>query len=294
MLPAKAILQDVCRKGLDWDDQLPPEEQDKWNTWVGNLPRLQDLTVERCLKPKDFGEVVSTQLHNFADASERGYGAVSYLRVVNASGDHHCAFLIGKSRLAPLKAMTIPRLELSAAVVATRLSQMIHRELDANIDETYFWTDSTVVLSYITNQDKRFHTFVANRISVIQDRSEAKQWHHVPTDLNPADDASRGLSADELINNERWINGPNFLLKEQSEWPKQPDTSVNLEDDLPEVKAEVKVTAVVSKEISDQVTRIIEYFSAWYCLKKCLAWILRYRKKHLRMVKMRRENRLQY
>ncbi|RUA05619.1 MAG: hypothetical protein DSY43_04230, partial [Gammaproteobacteria bacterium] len=165
LLPAKELLQDLCRRGLDWDDQLPQEDRDKWRAWLEQLPHLQHFTVDRCLKPKNFGEGVSTQLHNFADASQKGYGAVSYLRVVNSKGEIHCTFLMRKSRLAPMKAVTIPRLELSAAVVATRLGNMINQELDIDIDETFYWTDSTCVLGYILNQEKRFHVFVANRIA---------------------------------------------------------------------------------------------------------------------------------
>ena len=129
---------------------------------VGAVSHFTQFTVDRCLKPKNFGSVVNCQLHNFADASQQGYGAVSYLRITNNDGIVHCAFVMSKSRLTSLKTLTIPRLELSAAVVAIRLSNMIQRELDMKIDDTFFWTDSTCVLSYLANQDKRFQTFVAN------------------------------------------------------------------------------------------------------------------------------------
>ncbi|KAK3746525.1 hypothetical protein QZH41_016739, partial [Actinostola sp. cb2023] len=177
---------------------------------------------------------VSTQLHNFADASQKGYGAVSYLRVVNSKGEIHCTFMMGKSRLAPMKAVTIPRLELSVAVVATRLGNMINQELDIDIDETFYWTDSTCVLGYILNQEKRFHVFIANRIAAIHNGSQQHQWRHVDTNQNPADEASRGLSANDLITSQRWINGPGFLWQEETEWPKQPETQGRVKDDDPE------------------------------------------------------------
>ena len=125
ILPAKAILRDLCRKGLDWDDRISPEDLAHWQDWLQQLPKLEQFTVERCLKPKNFGRIVSSQLHNFADASQEGYGAVSYLLVVNQDGNVHCAFLMGKSRQTPQKSVTIPRLELSAAVVATRRNKMM-------------------------------------------------------------------------------------------------------------------------------------------------------------------------
>ncbi|KAK3754633.1 hypothetical protein QZH41_014920, partial [Actinostola sp. cb2023] len=137
VLPAKFILQDLCRQGFGWDDPVPEREQERWNQWLEELPKLKELEVNRCLKPKSFGEVVSAELHNFSDASQLGYGAVSYLRLVNGEGIVHCAFIMGKSRLTPIKQVTIPRLELAAAVIATRLSSMIIQEIDMTIYITY-------------------------------------------------------------------------------------------------------------------------------------------------------------
>ena len=157
--------------------------------------------IDRCFVPAEFGEIASRELHHFSDASQVAYGAVSYLRTVSKEGDIHCSFLIGKSRLAPLKATTIPRLELSAAVVATRLDKVMQQELDMKIERSVFWTDSTCVLKYIQNESRRFQTFVANRVSKIHYTSKASQWNYVNTNLNPADDASRGLTADEILQN---------------------------------------------------------------------------------------------
>lgn len=90
------------------------------------------------------------------------YGAVSYLRLVNSGGDIHCSFVMGKSRLALLKPVTIPRMELSAAVLSARLDRMIQEDIEFAIDQSLFWTDSTCVLCYVENEDKRYQTFVAN------------------------------------------------------------------------------------------------------------------------------------
>lgn len=114
-LPAKALLQDLCHKNLGWEDLT------RWRNWLDELPRLKDLKVNCCFKPINFGEVTSRQLHHFADASQHAYGTVTYLCLTNSKDDLHCSFIIGKSRLSPLKQLTIPRLELSAAIVAMRL-----------------------------------------------------------------------------------------------------------------------------------------------------------------------------
>ena len=109
ILEAENILRDLCKEGLNWDDPIPPAYHVRWRAWLKGLPKLQQFSVDQCFQPKDYGDVVSRQLHTFSDASQRGYGAVAYLRVVNSSGDVYCSFLIGKSRQTPKKLVTIPR-----------------------------------------------------------------------------------------------------------------------------------------------------------------------------------------
>lgn len=182
------------------------------------------------------------------------------------------------SRLAPIMAMTTPRLELSAATMAVKIDKLVRSELDMSINESVFWTDGTIVMQYIYNDNKRFHTFVANRVALIREISEPKQWRHVDTQLNPADDASRGLNADQLINNERWFCGPSFLLKEQDEWPVNPVQLTVAEND-PKVKPErvVYVTNVLGTV--QPTVKIFETlfnrYSDWFQLKVTVAWLLR-------------------
>ena len=124
--------------------------------------------MNRCLKGADLEEVVTTEIHHFCDASQCAYGAVSYLQQVNSDGQVRCSFLVGKSRLAPLKQMSIPRLELAAATVSVRLNKLLKNELEIPIDKITFWTDSMTVLHYIANESKHFHTYVANRVAIIR------------------------------------------------------------------------------------------------------------------------------
>ena len=130
-------------------------------------------------------------IHNFSDASSTGYGQVTYLRIENEKGDIHCAFLMGKAHIAPIKTMTIPRLELMAATVSVRVGEMIARELDEPAESKTYWTDSNTVLKYIRNDKKRFHVFVANRMQTIRNATNPNQWRYVGTDINPADDSDR-------------------------------------------------------------------------------------------------------
>ncbi|XP_077986123.1 uncharacterized protein LOC144440611 [Glandiceps talaboti] len=118
--------------------------------------------------PENFSEIDTVQLHHFSDASESGYGAMSYFRLVDKNDNVHCAFLMAKARVAPLKKISIPCMELTAATVAVRLDRLIRQELELTVNESFFWTDSRTVLRYINNETTRFHTFVANRIAVIR------------------------------------------------------------------------------------------------------------------------------
>ena len=143
---------------------------------------------------------------------------LAYLRICKSSSVH-IKFAIGKSRLAPIKSVSIPRLELEAATLAVKLNVAILREVRRTDLMTTFWTDSTTVFHMIHNFSKRFPTFVANRLAKIDETSNPNQWRYVPSNLNPADDATRGLDASKLINQSRWINGPYFLKFEDDLWP---------------------------------------------------------------------------
>jgi len=217
------------------------------------------------------------ELHNFADASQITYGAASYLRLVDVENKVHCTFLTGKSRLAHLKPMTVPRLELSAAVLAVQLDKMLKEELDVPVAHSTFWSDSTCVLQYIRNQSKRFHTFVANRLTVIHENSEPHQWRHVSFELNPADDASRGLTVDEMILNKQWLSGPQFLKEEKEFLPL--DYSLQhqeLPDDDQEVKRDPNYQCQILMRGDDcnVLSRFIERCSSWERLKRTVAWLL--------------------
>ncbi|XP_054752108.2 uncharacterized protein LOC129257739 [Lytechinus pictus] len=276
VLPAKMLLQSICRRGADWDQLVEGEDLQKWRKWLDDLPHLSDIAIQRCLKPVTFGEVASRQLHHFCDASERGYSAVSYLRQVSEGGKVHCSFIMGKSRLCPLKATSIPRLELTAAVLAVSLDQQIQDELRLPVTSTTFWTDSTSVLQYIMNESRRFQTFVANRVAKIHEATDKSQWRHVDTKLNPADEGSRGLSGRDMASDPRWLNGPDFLWEEESSWPTQPSVLQNVSDDDPEIKKTAQVNlSSVEKDVG--INNMLQRYSSWNKLKRGVAWLLRYK-----------------
>ena len=275
ILTAKKILRDLCRREVGWDDPVPKPIFIEWSKFIQQLHLLDRFEVNRCLKPQCFGEVSTAQLHHFCDASENGYGAVTYLVSKSNNSKLHCAFVMGKSRVAPLKSVTIPRMELIAAAMASRMDALWKRELDLDLVESVFWTDSESVLKYIQNETTRYKVFVANRVSQILKVSCAAQWRYVDTACNPADIASRGVNVEVFLEHPTWLSGPHFLLQPESEWPVSPQNVSQLSPEDPEIKRATAVNAIHIQE--EQVSKLFHYFSTWMRLKKAVAWILTFK-----------------
>ena len=180
-----------------------------------------------------------------------------------------------KSRLEPLKVVTIPRLDLMAAVLAVQMNEVICREMIIHIDDTVFWTDSMIVLQYIRNRSKRLKTFVAIRVATIHEGSLPEQWMHVDSSSNPADDASRELSAVELVSCQRWSKGPDFLWQDKENWPVILVCVPELAPDHGEVKLTVKSHAICTDRTT-VIESLLSRYSCWYGLRKGVAWILRF------------------
>ncbi|XP_053294707.1 uncharacterized protein LOC128455095 [Pleuronectes platessa] len=258
VLIGKQILQQMCREKIGWDDEIPVNLKPQWESWIRDLPNLAEMEIKRCYLPASFGNIKSHELHHFSDASTSGYGECTYLRVINESNDVHCSLLMGKSRVSPTKVTTIPRLELSAAVVAVRTSDMLRNELEIQDLQEYFWTDSTVVLGYINNDARRFQVFVANRIQRIKSSTKPEQWFHVASEDNPADHASRGLTAEQLKTS-NWFSGPKFL------WQKDlPDRACKVEE-VKEDDPELRKALVLSTKARENRSLLdrLEKFSDW-------------------------------
>nr|XP_054757838.1 uncharacterized protein LOC129263947 [Lytechinus pictus] len=257
VLKGKRILQEMCRSGIGWDDPIPETLQPAWNSWIAELPKLEKLQIPRCHHPPEFGPVSVVQLHHFSDASTSGYGQCSYVRLVNNKGEVHCCLIYAKARVAPTKVVTIPRLELTAAVVSAKVSTMLKNELELQGVQEFFWTDSRVVLGYINNEARRFHTFVANRVQLIRDRTPQEQWHYIPTEENPADHASRGMGPEELVNSNQWMKGPDFLWEQNLSF--KVDVPHQLKHGDPEVRVTTFSTNLSQQGLLHRLTRIADW-----------------------------------
>ena len=186
-------------------------------TWFGELMELTRLHTPRCLLAK--GKTVDTvTLHTFVDASENAYGAVTYARYTYQDESVSTNLVAAKTRVAPSKALSIPRLESMAAVLGVRLASKITNVLDLKMDQMMFWSDSVNVLWWVRGRSRKFKPFVANRVGEIQSITDPVQWRYVPTSVNPADILSRGMSATELLDSSKWWRGPGFLQLPEDAW----------------------------------------------------------------------------
>ena len=174
--------------------------------------------------------------------------------------------------------MTIPRLELTAAVVSVRESQWLGNELDYQDVTEFFWTDSKVVMGYINNVTRRFHIFVANRVQQIHEHTRAKQWQYIDTHSNPADAASRGLTAKQLLDdNYRWFSGPRFLWNPGAYQAEIENTPEPLDPNDPEVRVSTLATQSEESFPDHLETTRLDRFSNWFKVRRAVAVCLRFK-----------------
>ncbi|XP_055600721.1 uncharacterized protein LOC129749698 [Uranotaenia lowii] len=207
IVSAKIIMQELALLQTGWDEPVPTHVNNKWKTFYEGLPHLKDLRLNRFAFAPLSKEV---QLHCFADASQLAYGACVYARTVDFEGKICVSLLSAKSRVAPLKRLTLPRLELCAAKEAAILHYKIVKALDMESVRSVFWSDSTIVLNWLKAQPNTWQTFVANRVSCIQTHTYRHKWYHIAGKENPADLVSRGLPVADFLASRLWRNGPEW------------------------------------------------------------------------------------
>lgn len=237
----KIILQKLWLIKSDWDDAVDTDLKKQWLNFVMDLNILSNLRIPRCVIINNHVEI---ELHSFSDASQDAYAACVYLRSMDAEGRVLVKLLCAKTKVAPIKATSIPRLELCGALLSARLSSKVEKSLRCSISKKIHWTDSSVVLSWLSCPSRNLKTFVANRIGEIQELTSSSTWRHVPGSLNPADLASRGIDPQQLTMSTLWWQGPSFLQHDASDWP----ANSNSLTEIPEMKtySKTKSTPILS------------------------------------------------
>ncbi|XP_073471088.1 uncharacterized protein [Aquarana catesbeiana] len=215
-IQGKSLLRQFSETIKDWDAPLQIDQLSKWESWKQSLHALDGIHVPSCYTSALLATSQRKELRIFSDASTEAIAAVAYLKVRVSSNQAHIGFLFGKAKLAPKPDHTIPRLELCGTVLAVEIADFILRELDIQIDDVRFYTDSKVVLGYIYNQTKHYYVYVSNRVERIRKSSKPEQWHYVPSEINPAAHATRPVSA-SVFANPSWLTGPEFLLDHPEE-----------------------------------------------------------------------------
>ena len=220
IIKIKILFQRIWELKIDWDDSLPSEIESTWLQWRTELSLLSGKHIPRCYFPKQ-SHIESMQLHEFSDASEEAYAGVVYFRMVDSLQRIHTSLVVSKTKVAPTKRLTVPRLELCGAHLLARLLHHVQKVFNLPVSCVYAWTDSMVVLSWLAGNPKRFKTYVGNRISHIVELILPDRWNHISGIENPADCASRGLFPSELLDHKLWWNGPTWLKSTPHYWARQ-------------------------------------------------------------------------
>lgn len=273
---AKILMQDIWRqKEIGWDNELPISIINRWQELVKEIVQLPAFRIPRWIRTGN----AEVQLHGFCDASSQAYGAVLYARVIDSKGKISSSLLCAKSRVAPIKTISIPRLELSGAEMLSRLAEHVKEVCEMSNTKLYLWCDSTIVLYWMRRMPFELKTYVANRIALIQRRTQKEIWSHIDSADNPADLITRGMKAGELINSSLWKNGPKWLQLSENTWP-IPKLTVDPHM-LAQVEVECKpkggrIGLIVSSMGRGDGTSLLHAKSSWSVILRITAYVKRF------------------
>ncbi|XP_046868890.1 uncharacterized protein LOC124461406 [Drosophila willistoni] len=225
----KILLQQVWRSKIDWDEEIPPNLQDMWQSWLSFLPLIENMQIPRCYFKNWHAHDCRVQIHVFVDAGEDAYSAVAYFRI-EQNNQILLSLVSAKSKVAPLQPLSIPRLELQAAVTGARLMKNIIAQHEIDFEECYLWTDSKTVLAWLDGDPRRYQQYVMFRIAEICELTEARNWRWVPSKLNVADIATKRQHRPETYT--QWFEGPKFLKLPPADWPTETTNERTVTEEL--------------------------------------------------------------
>ncbi|RUA04970.1 MAG: hypothetical protein DSY43_05555 [Gammaproteobacteria bacterium] len=278
---ANILFQELWSKGIQWDESLDEEINTEWLKWKEELKALKELQVPRCFYT-ELDKVTEVELHGFCDASTKAYGAAVYIRCKDNKGSTTTQLVMAKSKVAPTKRITLPRLELLAAYILSKLMKFVLESITIKIQDVMCWSDSQVTLAWIRQPSQKWKVFVANRVQEIQEIILPEQWHYCPGKSNPADLLTRGESLPNLIHNKTWWNGPEWLAEDPKKWPERKNPAPRLEDlEIPQrdmFLSEAKKTATTLS--STESFQLEDRFETWQRLVRVTAWMLKWSRLH--------------
>ncbi|XP_041673981.1 uncharacterized protein LOC121529941 [Drosophila eugracilis] len=259
MITAKLLLREIWRQKIQWDEPLPEEVGRAFAAWRTELDAVGQFRCARHYFGR--GAAWTIELHVFVDASQSAFAAVAYWRVTYKNGNVLVSFVCAKTKCAPMRTMSIPRLELQAAVLGTRVINTVKEEHSVDISETVLWTDSKTVLKRCCLLATEWRRFWSRR-----------RWRWVPTADNAADDATRSQSKADLSPEYRWLSGPAFLRQPASGWP-TPEEGTEHVPDAPDEEEMLGEFALVA---SNEFVILFQRFSSFSRLVRTTAWVLRF------------------
>lgn len=263
----KLIIQKLWSLRIPWDSSVPSDLEQLFIKMLKGLPCLNDLYIPRTVIPEGFNLV---DVHCFCDASKDAYACSIYVRSKDIQDNIHVHLLCAKSKVAPLKTITIPKLELCASLLGCQLIELVTNSLSLSVP-IIMWSDSQVTLSWIGTEPSLLQVFVANRVAKIQSFSNLHDWRYVNTKNNPADLATRGISPECLLNSSLWWTGPPFLKTDTSDWPDNNNYSIPF-NQLPELKKKV----VILQTTINENHYIFMKFSSLLKLRRVTALCIRF------------------
>lgn len=272
LLLAKLLLRDLWQLGLGWDDQPPISIIDRWLQFRSELPLLEDVSLLRCIGHLQ-GRV---DLHAFSDSSEKAYASCLYLRIQHKEKISTC-LLLAKSKVAPLKYTSLPRLELCGIYLAAKLIKFAKKRFDNStiiINSVNVWSDSMIALHWVGSPSLSWKTFVANRVAQIQEVIDPSCFRYVPTEFNPCDCASRGIMPSSLISHALWWAG-GFIAQPEDLWPTQPSSLLDSNASLEEARSPLNLNILVDNR-HEELNSLLHSFSSFVRLRRVTAYCLRF------------------
>ncbi|XP_071582174.1 uncharacterized protein [Temnothorax nylanderi] len=259
VIAAKMLMQELWLRKIDWDAPIPDDLLHQWINYVSDLPNISKIRIPRWTGMRQ--DKIDVELHGFADASTRAYAAVVFLRIVHSPSNIQVIHLAAKTKVAPLKTVSVPRLELNAVVLLIRLIEWVRNTTGLMRALLFGWTDSQIVLAWLLQHPSRWNSYVANRVSEVQTRLPTVRWQHVRSQENPADCASRGFTAADLVNHELWWSGPRWLSSTTASWP------------IPPTPTEKDILQTVSSEARKATVHLVDSAPEWDLPTSCSSWI---------------------